>query len=52
MPQMAPINWLFLYFLFIMIYFMINFLNYYLFLYKNNNLNQKTFKNLKMNWKW
>nr|YP_009441672.1 ATP synthase F0 subunit 8 [Amara communis]AOY39191.1 ATP synthase F0 subunit 8 [Amara communis] len=53
MPQMAPMNWLFLYIMFNMIFLMFNFLNYYMFLIKNT---MNTFKNKnitkKLNWKW
>nr|YP_009694374.1 ATP synthase F0 subunit 8 [Carabus granulatus]QEI26034.1 ATP synthase F0 subunit 8 [Carabus granulatus] len=54
MPQMAPMNWLFLYFMFTIIFLMFNFLNYYLYLIKNTN--NYTLKNNYMkkilNWKW
>nr|QVM79299.1 ATP synthase F0 subunit 8 [Teledapalpus zolotichini] len=51
MPQMAPMNWLILFLFFIIMFFIINSLNYYIFLYdikKNNNIMKK----MKMNWKW
>nr|YP_006576059.1 ATP synthase F0 subunit 8 [Naupactus xanthographus]ACZ58586.1 ATP synthase F0 subunit 8 [Naupactus xanthographus] len=51
MPQMAPINWLSLFFSFIMIFFIFIILNYYSFNYK-----PKTFKTMKkenmLYWKW
>nr|ARH54055.1 ATP synthase F0 subunit 8 [Agabus uliginosus] len=53
MPQMAPMNWLFLYIFFSIIFILFNFLNYYMFIinnnkiYNNNNLLKKIF-----NWKW
>nr|AFQ62144.1 ATP synthase F0 subunit 8 [Promecognathus crassus] len=54
MPQMAPMSWLFLYFMFTIIFFMINFLNYYMYLIKNSSNNKImkkiNFKNLI--WKW
>nr|YP_010507210.1 ATP synthase F0 subunit 8 [Amara ovata]UXF64361.1 ATP synthase F0 subunit 8 [Amara ovata] len=53
MPQMAPMNWLFLYIMFNIIFLMFNFFNYYMFLIKNtmkSNKNNNIFKNL--NWKW
>nr|ANJ70636.1 ATP synthase F0 subunit 8 [Pterostichus madidus] len=53
MPQMAPMNWLFLYMFFTMIFIMFNFMNYYMFLIKNPNLikNNKHINKI-MNWKW
>nr|ALO77459.1 ATP synthase F0 subunit 8 [Gyrinidae sp. GENSP01] len=53
MPQMAPMNWLFLYMLFTAIFFMFNFMNYYIFII-NNKTNNSTNKNITkfMNWKW
>nr|YP_010987627.1 ATP synthase F0 subunit 8 [Oxytelus finitimus]WON66046.1 ATP synthase F0 subunit 8 [Oxytelus finitimus] len=51
MPQMSPMNWLSLFFMFIMIYMMFNSLNYFNFTYSsNNNLYNKIKKNY--NWKW
>nr|YP_009441737.1 ATP synthase F0 subunit 8 [Silvanus bidentatus]AOY39282.1 ATP synthase F0 subunit 8 [Silvanus bidentatus] len=51
MPQMAPLNWLTLFFLFLIIFFILNSMNYFSFLYK-----YKTSKFLKkssqLNWKW
>nr|ALO77399.1 ATP synthase F0 subunit 8 [Agonum muelleri] len=54
MPQMAPMNWLFLYLMFTLIFFLFNFLNYYMFLAKNNNDNMKNNNYIKkiLNWKW
>nr|YP_002640526.2 ATP synthase F0 subunit 8 [Aspidytes niobe] len=53
MPQMAPMNWLTLYFFFTLIFLMFNFLNYYMFIVSNSkfNMNKKISKKL-MNWKW
>nr|YP_010385077.1 ATP synthase F0 subunit 8 [Hyphydrus ovatus]UPL65087.1 ATP synthase F0 subunit 8 [Hyphydrus ovatus] len=52
MPQMAPMNWIMLYFLFSMIFILFNFLNFYMFLMlkKSKNFNNICTKNL--NWKW
>nr|QAU54272.1 ATP synthase F0 subunit 8 [Desmopachria sp. ITV9392]QPA36187.1 ATP synthase F0 subunit 8 [Desmopachria sp. RRMO-2020]QPA36200.1 ATP synthase F0 subunit 8 [Desmopachria sp. RRMO-2020]QPA36213.1 ATP synthase F0 subunit 8 [Desmopachria sp. RRMO-2020]QPA36226.1 ATP synthase F0 subunit 8 [Desmopachria sp. RRMO-2020] len=52
MPQMMPMNWTILYLFFLILFFLINFINYYSFLiYKNSNLLNKI--NLKsLNWKW
>nr|YP_009353584.1 ATP synthase F0 subunit 8 [Curculio davidi]AQX92155.1 ATP synthase F0 subunit 8 [Curculio davidi] len=52
MPQMAPMSWLTLYFIFIMIFVLMIIMNYYSFLYStNNNFTKKTNKKL-INWKW
>nr|ALO71116.1 ATP synthase F0 subunit 8 [Pselaphinae sp. 10 EF-2015] len=51
MPQMSPLNWIFLYMFFSMIFIMFNIMNYYYLNYKPkyiNNLNKKNSKN----WKW
>nr|YP_009441711.1 ATP synthase F0 subunit 8 [Amphizoa insolens]AOY39243.1 ATP synthase F0 subunit 8 [Amphizoa insolens] len=52
MPQMAPMNWLILFFLFIMIFLLFNFLNYFKFMIKNNNNLNKKFSIKNLNWKW
>nr|YP_010947054.1 ATP synthase F0 subunit 8 [Ergaula nepalensis]WGO57863.1 ATP synthase F0 subunit 8 [Ergaula nepalensis] len=52
MPQMMPMNWTTLYFMFILTLMLFSFMNYYL--YSPINLN-KTLKSMKinnMNWKW
>nr|ARH55109.1 ATP synthase F0 subunit 8 [Niptus hololeucus] len=50
MPQMAPLSWSILYLLFLMIFLMINMINYY---NKNYMLKNKNFKKNKfINWKW
>nr|AXS65613.1 ATP synthase F0 subunit 8 [Cucujoidea sp. 43 KM-2017] len=51
MPQMAPLNWLMLFFYFTMIFIIFNILNYYMFLYQ---VKKETFKKSKfqINWKW
>nr|ALO70957.1 ATP synthase F0 subunit 8 [Pselaphinae sp. 12 EF-2015] len=51
MPQMAPMNWTLIYFMFSMIFIMFNFMNYYNFSYKNNLLKTKSLLN-KFFWKW
>nr|QVM79260.1 ATP synthase F0 subunit 8 [Vesperus sanzi] len=50
MPQMAPLNWLLLMLLFILIFKMFNCLNYYAFIYKTKFMIKKI--SLKYNWKW
>nr|YP_010999484.1 ATP synthase F0 subunit 8 [Synuchus nitidus]WPM98396.1 ATP synthase F0 subunit 8 [Synuchus nitidus] len=53
MPQMAPMNWLFLYFIFTLIFLMFNFLNYYMYLIKNsNNSIKNNYLSKMLNWKW
>nr|YP_010947528.1 ATP synthase F0 subunit 8 [Hesperus amabilis]WGO76431.1 ATP synthase F0 subunit 8 [Hesperus amabilis] len=51
MPQMAPMNWLILFFMFTMIFLLFNCLNYFIFKYpvKSKSLNKKSSK---INWKW
>nr|ARH54432.1 ATP synthase F0 subunit 8 [Lebia chlorocephala] len=53
MPQMAPMNWLFLYFMFTLIFLFINFLNYYMFLIENSKESTSNNFLIKIsNWKW
>nr|YP_009185804.1 ATP synthase F0 subunit 8 [Callicerus obscurus]ALO70437.1 ATP synthase F0 subunit 8 [Callicerus obscurus] len=51
MPQMAPMNWLTLFFMFIVIFMIFNSLNYFCFLYfpKMSSFNNKISS---INWKW
>nr|AXS65973.1 ATP synthase F0 subunit 8 [Curculionoidea sp. 22 KM-2017] len=52
MPQMAPLNWLTLYFLFFMLLMIMIIMNYFTFLYEPiNHLNKKSMKHT-INWKW
>nr|YP_009995262.1 ATP synthase F0 subunit 8 [Ochthebius remotus]QNP09652.1 ATP synthase F0 subunit 8 [Ochthebius remotus] len=51
MPQMAPLNWIMLFFMFTMIFMLFNSMNYFSFKYKNIKFNTIK-KNLKTNWKW
>nr|DAZ87537.1 TPA_asm: ATP synthase F0 subunit 8 [Trichosia splendens] len=52
MPQMAPINWLSLFFIFLIIFILFNILNYFS-LNLNKQQNKNFYKNkLFMNWKW
>nr|YP_002916044.1 ATP synthase F0 subunit 8 [Eriogyna pyretorum]ACN22002.1 ATP synthase F0 subunit 8 [Eriogyna pyretorum] len=53
MPQMMPINWIFLFIFFIIIFFIFNIMNYYIFNFNNkfnNLLLNKKIKNFY--WKW
>nr|ANJ70584.1 ATP synthase F0 subunit 8 [Nebria brevicollis] len=53
MPQMAPMNWLFLYFFFTCIFIIFNMLNYYLYMIKNNYYSMKNkFNKKNLTWKW
>nr|UFZ13924.1 ATP synthase F0 subunit 8 [Protochauliodes sp.] len=52
MPQMAPINWLFLFMFFSMMLIIFNIMNYFLI---NPQISTNFYKNIKinsMNWKW
>nr|ALO70704.1 ATP synthase F0 subunit 8 [Medon apicalis] len=51
MPQMAPLNWLILFLMIIMIYLMFNFINYYSFMYTPKISHIKP-KYSYINWKW
>nr|YP_010951005.1 ATP synthase F0 subunit 8 [Thienemanniella xena]WML69346.1 ATP synthase F0 subunit 8 [Thienemanniella xena] len=60
MPQMAPISWLILFFLFTFTFFLFNIMNYFNKLFmnlnktlKSNNDNKKNYSiNNYSNWKW
>nr|YP_009995444.1 ATP synthase F0 subunit 8 [Ochthebius nobilis]QNP09873.1 ATP synthase F0 subunit 8 [Ochthebius nobilis] len=52
MPQMAPMNWMILFMMFTMIFFMFNSLNYFSFKYSPINKNSLNNKLWKLNWKW
>nr|QUE43147.1 ATP8 [Luciola singapura] len=51
MPQMAPLSWLNLFMFFIMIFMMFNMMNYFSFIYKSKNTEQKK-NNKHFIWKW
>uniref|UniRef100_A0A977JP02 ATP synthase complex subunit 8 n=1 Tax=Coccotorus chaoi TaxID=2978103 RepID=A0A977JP02_9CUCU len=51
MPQMAPINWLSLYFYFLILFLMVIIMNYFLYL-NMPKIKMKTNPPLKNNWKW
>nr|YP_010304994.1 ATP synthase F0 subunit 8 [Semidalis macleodi]ULR86825.1 ATP synthase F0 subunit 8 [Semidalis macleodi] len=52
MPQMAPMNWLFLFIYSILMLYLFSNLNYFI-NYKNLSFKSKINKNLKLNnWKW
>nr|UPX88613.1 ATP synthase F0 subunit 8 [Pterostichus melanarius] len=54
MPQMAPMNWWFLYIMFMLIFLMFNFINYYMFLIKNysDSIKNNNYISKIVNWKW
>nr|AND95997.1 ATP synthase F0 subunit 8 [Onthophagus tricornis] len=52
MPQMAPINWLFLLIYFSLIFLIFNSLNYYSFNYFNTKILSFKKKKINLNWKW
>nr|AXS66638.1 ATP synthase F0 subunit 8 [Curculionoidea sp. 27 KM-2017] len=51
MPQMSPLNWLLLYYLFITLFILTIILNYYMFLYTPKTIKTKKL-NQQINWKW
>nr|AXS66133.1 ATP synthase F0 subunit 8 [Curculionoidea sp. 30 KM-2017] len=51
MPQMAPLNWLTMFFIFFTLMMIIIIMNYFIFLYKPIKF-QKTNKQKSINWKW
>nr|ALO76802.1 ATP synthase F0 subunit 8 [Scirtidae sp. GENSP01] len=52
MPQMAPMNWFYLFIMFLSTFIMFNSFNYFLFMkMKSKMMNFKMNKN-SMNWKW
>nr|QWB85810.1 ATP synthase F0 subunit 8 [Distenia gracilis] len=51
MPQMAPLNWLSLFIVFIVIFILFNIKNYFNFNYTPPKTTVTT-KKLKFNWKW
>nr|WRO45041.1 ATP synthase F0 subunit 8 [Fissocantharis tridifformis] len=52
MPQMAPLSWLNLFIYFIMIFLILNSLNYFFFKSPFNQKKSKILKNNKNSWKW
>nr|YP_010890201.1 ATP synthase F0 subunit 8 [Celaenorrhinus consanguineus]WJJ70307.1 ATP synthase F0 subunit 8 [Celaenorrhinus consanguineus] len=53
MPQMMPINWIFSFIIFILIFILFNILNFYIY-YNKMSTNKKFLKssNNMMYWKW
>nr|ALO71012.1 ATP synthase F0 subunit 8 [Pselaphinae sp. 1 EF-2015] len=51
MPQMSPLNWMILYIMFLLIFFMFNILNYY-FINYNFSYKMSNIKKYVYNWKW
>nr|UAV86090.1 ATP synthase F0 subunit 8 [Philus pallescens] len=52
MPQMAPLNWIILMFMFIMIFKLFNCLNYFSFFYYPSTKTTILKKKSPFNWKW
>nr|YP_010626028.1 ATP synthase F0 subunit 8 [Inocellia cheni]WBK02787.1 ATP synthase F0 subunit 8 [Inocellia cheni] len=52
MPQMAPMNWLILYIIFIMLYLLFMTKNYYLLKINFKAMNIKNLPIYKNSWKW
>nr|UHJ18722.1 ATP synthase F0 subunit 8 [Pericoma sp. ZHK-2021] len=53
MPQMAPILWLYLYFIFTIVFIMFNILNYFNYDQKfSSQINNMEKKSNTINWKW
>nr|ANJ70454.1 ATP synthase F0 subunit 8 [Hydrochus sp. BMNH1425167] len=52
MPQMAPLNWLFLFIMFTIIFLMFNSINYFSILYNTKKLKINNIKNNMLNYKW
>nr|YP_010625963.1 ATP synthase F0 subunit 8 [Parainocellia bicolor]WBK02709.1 ATP synthase F0 subunit 8 [Parainocellia bicolor] len=52
MPQMAPMNWLILYIIFIMLYLLFMTKNYYLIKINFKSMNLKSLTSFKNYWKW
>nr|QNP09996.1 ATP synthase F0 subunit 8 [Ochthebius lederi] len=52
MPQMAPMNWIILFFMFTIIFMLFNSMNYFSFKYKNNQIKSIIKNNFKTIWKW
>nr|YP_010362100.1 ATP synthase F0 subunit 8 [Batocera rubus]QUB01617.1 ATP synthase F0 subunit 8 [Batocera lineolata]UNQ87660.1 ATP synthase F0 subunit 8 [Batocera rubus] len=51
MPQMAPLSWLTLFIYFLIIFFIFNIMNFFIFNY-NIKIKQKSKKLISFNWKW
>nr|AVN67866.1 ATP synthase F0 subunit 8 [Therea petiveriana] len=52
MPQMMPMNWTILYFMFIFTLMLFSLMNYYLFSPTNKIMLTKSMKTNNPNWKW
>nr|YP_009727747.1 ATP synthase F0 subunit 8 [Rhinoestrus usbekistanicus]QHX99790.1 ATP synthase F0 subunit 8 [Rhinoestrus usbekistanicus] len=53
MPQMSPMNWLNLFFIFTIIFIMFSIMNYYMFFPSMpKSIMTKKYKMTSMNWKW
>nr|ALO70535.1 ATP synthase F0 subunit 8 [Espanoliella jeanneli] len=52
MPQMAPMSWMLLFSLFVMIFMMFNTMNYFSFFYQKSLYTITSPKKKLINWKW
>nr|ARH54510.1 ATP synthase F0 subunit 8 [Nosodendron fasciculare] len=52
MPQMAPLNWMLLFFMFIIIFMLFNSMNYFMFKYSIKKLFKYNKNSILNYWKW
>nr|AYU71323.1 ATP synthase F0 subunit 8 [Scirtes sp. 2 ACP-2013] len=52
MPQMAPMSWLNLLIYFVLIFLLLNLLNYFLYMKSNKQISSFKKNKISMNWKW
>nr|WGL40321.1 ATP synthase F0 subunit 8 [Tomicus brevipilosus] len=52
MPQMAPMNWLVLFIMFILLFILTMIINYFSFYYYPSKTNKNFLDNKNINWKW
>nr|YP_009434154.1 ATP synthase F0 subunit 8 [Mylabris aulica]APB02820.1 ATP synthase F0 subunit 8 [Mylabris aulica] len=52
MPQMAPLNWLSLMIYFILVFLILNSMNFYTFIYPSKTSKTSGKSLIKINWKW
>nr|QIV24825.1 ATP synthase F0 subunit 8 [Archetypus frenchi] len=51
MPQMAPLSWLTLFFVFILVFLIFNIINFFSFIYEAKTSATKK-EDITLNWKW